>query len=103
VTDVENFLVKWMKWLVWTSLASTNIVELWNLSSKVEGKVRTNYGDEDDVDGDDEHEDDEGNVREEEPNDPDICIQHTLGLASSTLCRSDHLHSTPIAILEEDE
>ena len=84
-------------------MVGTNIVELWNLSSEVEGEVWTNYGNEDDVEGDDECEDDEGNVCKEAPNDLDICIRHPLGLASSTLCRSDCLRSTPTMILEEDE
>jgi hypothetical protein len=103
IIDVKNPLVKRMKRLVRTSLASTNIVELWNLSSEVEGEVRTNYGDEDDMEGDDEREDDEGNVCKEAPNDLDICIRHPLGLASNTLRRSDRLRSTPTAVLEENE
>jgi hypothetical protein len=84
-------------------LAGTNTVKLQNLSSEVEDEVWTTYGDEDDVEGDDEHEDDDSNVRKEAPNDPDIYIQHPLGPASSTLCRLECLRSTPTAILEEDE
>jgi hypothetical protein len=67
-------LVKWMKQLVWTNLANTNIAKLWQLSSEVEGEVRTSYGDKDEVEVDDEREDDDGNVHEEAPNNPDILI-----------------------------
>jgi hypothetical protein len=74
VTNVENPLVKRMKRFVQISVANTNTVELWNLSSEVDGEVRTNYGDEDDMEGDDEREDNDGNVCEEAPNNPDICI-----------------------------
>jgi hypothetical protein len=67
---------------------------------EVEGEVRTSYGDEDDLEGD---EDNTGNVHEEAPNDPDIRIRQPLGLDSNTLRRSDRLRSTPTAILEADE
>jgi hypothetical protein len=63
-----------MKRFVQISVANTNTVELWNLSSEVDGEVRTNYGDEDDMEGDDEREDNDGKVCEEAPNNPDICI-----------------------------
>jgi hypothetical protein len=63
-----------MKQLVWTNLANTNIAKLWQLSSEVEGEVRTSYGDKDEVEVDDEREDDDGNVHEEAPNNPDILI-----------------------------
>jgi hypothetical protein len=103
VTDDDNPLVKWMKRIVQTNVADTNTVKLRNLFSEVEGELRTNYGDEDDMEGDDEREDNHGNVREEAPNDPDICIRQPLGLDSSTLCRLGHLRSSPTAILEADE
>jgi hypothetical protein len=63
-----------MKQLVWTNLANTNIAKLWQLSSEVEGEVRTSYGDKDEVEVDDEREDDDGNLHEEAPNNPDILI-----------------------------
>jgi hypothetical protein len=52
---------------------------------------------------DDDRKDDDGNVREEAPNNPDIRIRHPLGLDNNTLRRSDRLRSGPTAILEEDE
>ena len=55
-------------------MAGINTVELQNLTSKVEGEVRTNYGNEHDMKGDDECEDNDGNVDKEAPNDPDIRI-----------------------------
>jgi hypothetical protein len=75
-----------VKWLVRTNLNGTNIVELRNETSEVEGEVRTTCGDEDVVE-EDEHEDNDGNVREEAPNDPDICIRQPIGLDSSTVHR----------------
>jgi hypothetical protein len=74
VTDDDNPSAKWMKRIVHTNVAGTSIVELGNLSSEVEGELRTNYGDEADVEGDDEREDNDGNVCEEAPNDPNIRI-----------------------------
>jgi hypothetical protein len=84
-------------------LASTNIIELRYLSLMVEGEVRTNYGNEDEVEGDDECKDNDGNVREEAPNDSDVLIQHLHGLDSNILCRLDLLCLAPNGILEEDE
>jgi hypothetical protein len=72
--NTKNPLVKRMKWLVQTNLSNTNILELRHLSLEVEGEVRTNYGDEDEVEGDDERIDNDGNVRNEAPNDLDILI-----------------------------
>ena len=97
MTNNDNPLAKRMKWIIWTNVAGTSIVELRNLSSEVEGEVRTNYGNEHDVEGDDEYEDNDGNVHEEAPNDPYICIQQPLGVDSNTSHRSGHLCSTPIA------
>jgi hypothetical protein len=97
MSDDDNPSVKWMKRIVQTNVAGTSTVELWNLSSEVEGELRTNYGNEADVQGDDEREDNDGNVREEAPNDPDICIRQPLGVDNSTLRRSGHLRSTPTA------
>jgi hypothetical protein len=74
VSDDDNPSAKRMKRIVQTNVAGTSTVELRNLSSEVEGELRTNYGDEADVEGDDEREDNDGNVREEAPNDPDIRI-----------------------------
>ena len=45
----------------------------------------------------DEREDNDGNVRKEALNDPDIRIQQTLGVDSSIPRRSGCLYSTPIA------
>jgi hypothetical protein len=43
-------------------VAGINNVKLWNLSLEVEGEVRTSYGEEDDVEGDDKHKDNDGNA-----------------------------------------
>jgi hypothetical protein len=97
VSDDDNSLVKRMKRIVQTNVAGTSTVELRNLSSEVEGEFRTNYSDEADVEGDDEREDNDGNVCEEAPNDPDIHIRQPLGVDNSTLRRSGRLRSTPTA------
>jgi hypothetical protein len=97
VSDDDNSLVKRMKRIVQTNVAGTSTVELRNLSSEVEGEFRTNYSDEADVEGDDEREDNDGNVCEEAPNDPDIRIRQPLGIDNSTLRRSSRLRSTPTA------
>ena len=97
VTDNDNPSAKWMKQIIQTNVAGMSIVELRNLTSEVEDEVWTNYGNKHDVEGDDEHEDNDGNVCEEAPNDLDICIQQPLGIDSSTPRRSGHLHSTPTA------
>jgi hypothetical protein len=97
VSDDDNPTAKRMKWIVQTNVAGTSTVQLRNLSSKVEGELGTNYGDEADVEGDDECEDNDGNVCEEVPNHPDIRIRQPLGVDSSTLRRSGCLHSTPTA------
>jgi hypothetical protein len=57
VSDDENPLAKRMKRIIQTNVAGTSIVELRNLSSEVESELRTNYGDEANVEGDDERED----------------------------------------------
>jgi hypothetical protein len=49
------------------------------------------------VEGDDEREDNDGNIRKEAPNDLDIRIPQPLGVDSSTLRRSGRLRSTPMA------
>jgi hypothetical protein len=97
VIDNDNPSAKRMKQIIQTNVTDTNTVELQNLSSDVEGELRTNYGDEHDVEGDDEREDNDGNVREEAPNDPDIRIRQPLGVDSSTLRRSSRLRSIPTA------
>jgi hypothetical protein len=97
MSDDDNSLVKRIKRIVQTNVAGTSTVELRNLSSKVEGELRTNYGDKADVEGDDECEDNDGNEREEAPNDPDIHIRQPLGIDNSTLHRSGRLRSTPTA------
>jgi hypothetical protein len=97
VSDDDNPSAKRMKWIVQTNVAGTSTVELRNLSSEVEGELRTNYGDEADVEGDDEREDNDGNVREEALNDPDIRIRQPLGVDSNTPRRSGRLRSTPTA------
>jgi hypothetical protein len=74
VTDDDNSLAKRMKRIVQTNVASTSTIELRNLSLEVEGELRTNYGETDDIEGDDKREDNDGNVREEALNDPDIHI-----------------------------
>jgi hypothetical protein len=76
-------------------VGGTNTVELWHKTSEVEGEVRTTYGDEDAVEGDDEHKDNDGKVREEAPNDPDIHIRQLIGLDSSTVRRSGRLRLAP--------
>ena len=97
VTDANNPLAKWMKRIVPTNVAGMNNVEVRNLTSEVEGEVRTHYGDEHDVEGDDEREDNDGNVREEALNDPDIRIRQPTGVDSSTVHRLGFLCSTPMA------
>jgi hypothetical protein len=97
VSDDDNPSAKRMKRIVQTNVAGTSTVELRNLSSEVEGELQTNYGDEADVEGDDEREDNDGNVREEAPNDPDIRIRQPLGVDSDTPRRSGRLRSTPTA------
>jgi hypothetical protein len=97
VSDDNKPSAKRMKRIVQTNLAGTSTIEVRNLSSEVEGELRTNYGDKADVEGDDECEDNDGNVREEVLNDPDIRIRQPLGVDSSTLCRSGRLCSTPTA------
>jgi hypothetical protein len=102
-SNAEDPLVPRVKRLVWTNVGSTNTIELRHETSKVEGEVKTTFGDEDDVEGDDEHEDNDGNVCKEAPNDPDICIQQPLRLDSSFVCRLDRLRSAPNTALKEDE
>jgi hypothetical protein len=97
VSDDDNPSAKRMKWIVQTNVAGTSTVELRNLSSEVEGELRTYYGDEADVEGDDEREDNDENVREEAPNDPDIRIRQPLGVDSNTPRGSGRLRSTPTA------
>ena len=97
VANDDNPLAKQMKWIVWTNVASTSTVELRNLSLEVESEVQTNYGDEHNIEGNDEREDNDGNVHKEAPNDPDIRIRPPLGVDSSTSHRSSRLRSTPIA------
>jgi hypothetical protein len=80
-----------------------NNIELLRETSEVEGEVKTTFGDEDAVDGDDEHEDNDGNVCEEAPNDPNIRIRQPLELDSSTVRRTDCLYSAPNIAVEEDE
>jgi hypothetical protein len=84
-------------------VAGINTVELWHKTSEVEGELKITFGDEDDVEGDDEHEDNDGNVCEEAPNDLDVYIRQPLGVDSSTVRISNRLHSTSTAALEEDE
>jgi hypothetical protein len=60
VSDDDNPSAKRMKRIVQTNVAGTSTVELRNLSSEVEGELQTNYGDEADVEGDDEREDNNG-------------------------------------------
>jgi hypothetical protein len=97
VSDDDNPSAKRMKRIVQTNVAGTSTIELRNLSSEIKGELRTNYGDEANVEGDDEHEDNDGNVRKEAPNDLNIRIRQPLGIDSSTLRRSGRLRSTPIA------
>ena len=92
VTGVDNPLVKRMKQYVHTNVAGTNTIELQNLSSEVENEPWISHGDEDDIEGDDEHEDNDGNVRKEAPNNPNIHIWQPLGLDSRTFYRSSCLH-----------
>jgi hypothetical protein len=64
---------------------------------EIEGELRTNYGDEANVEGDDECEDNDGNVCEEAPNNPNIHIRQPLGIDSNILRRLGRLRSTPTA------
>jgi hypothetical protein len=89
--------------LVRTNVGGTNNVELWYKTSEVKGEVKTTFGDEDAVKGDDEHEDNDGNVCEKAPNDPDIRIRQPLGLHSSTVRRSGHLCSAPNVAVQVDK
>jgi hypothetical protein len=85
------------------NVGGTNTIELQNKTSKIEGEVRTTCGDGDAVEGDDEHEDNDGNVRKEAPNNLDIRIQQSIGLGSSTVRRSGRLCLAPNAPMREDE
>ena len=71
--------------------------------SEVKGEVRTTYGNEDAMERNDEHKDNDGNVRKEAPNDPDIRTQQPIGLDSSIVRRLGHLHLAPNAPIHEDE
>jgi hypothetical protein len=102
-SDAKDPLVPRVKRLVRTYGGGTNNVELRHETSEVEGEVKTTCGDEDAVEGDDEHEDNDGNICEEAPNDPEIRIQQPLVLDSNTVRRSGRLHSTPNAAVQEDE
>ena len=86
-----------MKRIIQTNVAGTSTKELWNLSSEVEGELQTNYGDKANVEGDDEREDNDGNVRKEAPNDLDIHIRQPLGVDNNILRRLGCLRSTPTA------
>jgi hypothetical protein len=44
VSDDDKPSAKKMKWIVPTNMAGTSTVELRNISSEVEGELRTNYG-----------------------------------------------------------
>ena len=96
VTNDNNPSAKQMKRIVQNNVASLSTVELRNLSSEVEGEVWTNYGDEHDVEGIDEHEDNNGNIHEEAPNNLDIRIRQPLGVDSSIPRRLGRLYSTPM-------
>ena len=97
MSDNGNPPAKRMKRIVWTNVAGINTIELQNLTLEVEGEIQTNYGDEHDIGGDDEREDNDGNVREEAPNDPNIRIRQPMDVDSNTPRRSGRLHSTPMA------
>jgi hypothetical protein len=73
-SDAEDPLAKRRKRLVRTNVGGEDTIELRNENSEIEGLVRTNYGDEDDVlgDGDDEREDDEC---DEAPCDDDVVVR----------------------------
>jgi hypothetical protein len=75
VSDAKDPLLPRVKRLVRTNVGGTNNIELQHETSKVEGEMKTTYGNEDAVEGDDEHEDNDGNVHDEAPNDPDIRIR----------------------------
>ena len=75
VSDTEYPLVPRVKWLVWMNVGDTNTVELQNKTSEIKGEVRTTCGNEDAMEGGDEHKDNDGNVHERAPNDLDIRIQ----------------------------
>ncbi len=73
-SDAEDPLAKRRKRLVRTNVGGEDTIELRNDNSEIEGLVRTNYGDEDDVlgDGDDEREDDDC---DEAPCDDDVVVR----------------------------
>ena len=102
-SDAEDPLVPQVKRLIRTNVGDTNIVELRHETSEVESEVNTTCGDEDAIEGDDEYEDNDGNIREEAANDPDIRIQQPIGQDSSIVCRSDCLHSALNTPVQEDE
>jgi hypothetical protein len=97
VSDAKDPLVPRVKRLVRTNVGGTNTIELRNKTSEVEGEVRTTCGDEDAVEGDVEHEDNDGNVCKEPPNDPDIRIRQPIGLDSSIVRRLGRLRLPPNA------
>jgi hypothetical protein len=55
-------------------VGGTNNTELRHETSEVEDEMKTTCGNEDAIEGDDEHENNDGNVCKEAPNDPDIRI-----------------------------
>ena len=73
-SDAEDPLAKRRKRLVRTNVCGEDTIELRNENSEIEGLVRTNYGDEDDLlgDGDDEREDDDC---DEAPCDGDVIVR----------------------------
>jgi hypothetical protein len=69
----------------------------------VESEVRNNYGDEYEVKRDDERKDNDANIHEEAPNNPNILIWHLHGSDSITFHRSNRLCLISNGILKEDK
>jgi hypothetical protein len=80
--DINNSIGRRVKRFVKTKVGNNIHIGLRNLNSKVEGEVVTNYGDEEQVLGDDEMTDGADINREEAPCDGDVVMR---GVATSNV------------------
>jgi hypothetical protein len=80
--DINNSTRRRIKRFVKTKVGNNIHIGLRNLNSEVEGEVVTNYGDEEQVLGDDEMTDSAGTDREEAPCDGDVVMR---GVATSNV------------------
>jgi hypothetical protein len=80
--DINNSTGRRIKRFVKTKVGNNIHIGLRNLNSEVEGEVVTNYGDEEQVLGDDEMTDGAGTDREEAPCDGDVVMR---GIATSNV------------------